>query len=797
MMPTGFMFSIPSLCVLALYASGAITQSANAQTQCPQVPPAINATPPPATNADFSSNPAPTLTMPSSTTAVLHKELNGYSSYGAVDAAADILYGYAAGTRNAATWTFTLPSSIQPSQVRSACFVAQMVGAGSTPAAFDQNLGVWTNGVFIFDDLSGLPSAITSNTSPPIIQNWKPRTFGSSVSQSGAYSITMANLGPPTANAWFAVDWIELHLILNAPTFSITDFQIPISGVLTAVKSPAPVQVVFNPHASTTTPPSPDLGPFDLVLGKATAFLVGLKVDQPNLVPSRGVELQLTFGTSPPFPSVFVIPQCPVGQTMNCFQPDGTATALINTGFKPQSIGSNVVVSVTVNPGDANHIDEGDGSMSGKSASVNVNVIATKTPELAYIPINDCFGNRSCYGPLTSFAQSVNSGSQLVTATYPVPSVTSDVDTTPLAGNPDTTRSSPDADDDAGINADFLAVGSLAKKLYPFAKKAIAIVPQKSNVLGNSYFGYHGFGDYVGLSANVGAFVALVQEGDPSTVTHELGHLMGIKDEEYQYGVTDFTHQCQTGFTGTPPLCLGNQAVGFNVAAGQLISDSCFMGEGAWVDNQHYTFLFGKTSNGSDPPLLLITAFLHKDGSVELQPWYALPDGLATESMPGNYMIRSVDVTGQTVSELSMPVEFVLHADPVGVFPRDTVPLIVTIPYLPRASSIAILNNGQVVGQVQIASKLLADAVMSIPDGGFTMNASQRRGALLNKIAAFDTQLATQAIRGASNNLQNDIRKSLQDWLLDGYAVPSPLQYTKIEILSLVDDLLMRLGAQQ
>ena len=41
----------------------------------------------------------------------------------------------------------------------------------------------------------------------------------------------------------------------------------------------------------------------------------------------------------------------------------------------------------------------------------------------------------------------------------------------------------------------------------------------------------------------------------------------------------------------------------------------------------------------------------------------------------------------------------------------------------------------------------------------------------------------------------NDFKKSLEEWLVDGHAISSPLQDTKTQILALVDDLVARLGA--
>ena len=95
---------------------------------------------------------------------------------------------------------------------------------------------------------------------------------------------------------------------------------------------------------------------------------------------------------------------------------------------------------------------------------------------------------------------------------------------------------------------------------------------------------------------------------------------------------------------------------------------------------------------------------------------------------------------------------------------------------------------------MNITSKLLFDAVQSVPDSAFDQSPSERRNALLNKISALDAQLTTVDLVGARNRLQNDIRKHLDDWLVDGYSIQTPLQYTKPAILELVDELTGRIG---
>lgn len=53
-----------------------------------------------------------------------------------------------------------------------------------------------------------------------------------------------------------------------------------------------------------------------------------------------------------------------------------------------------------------------------------------------------------------------------------------------------------------------------------------------------------------------------------------------------------------------------------------------------------------------------MTAILHTDGTLDLHPWYDIPSGQATPSMPSDYTVRVLDGTGQLLSETGIPVSF-------------------------------------------------------------------------------------------------------------------------------------------
>jgi hypothetical protein len=126
--------------------------------------------------------------------------------------------------------------------------------------------------------------------------------------------------------------------------------------------------------------------------------------------------------------------------------------------------------------------------------------------------------------------------------------------------------------------------------------------------------------------------------------------------------------------------------------------------------------------------------------------------------------------------------------------PTDAVPFAMAVPYPPGAAAVQVTKNGQVVSRQVVARALLRDAVTALPDAAFVRTPAQLRTALLNQIAAFDQHLAVGDQTGARDFLQNGIQALVVTSLLDSYPTASPLQYTKAQLLALVDELVQRLS---
>jgi len=233
------------------------TPTATINPNCPGPEPV------PATTSSFFTDPTPTVT--SSTSVVqAHKELSGYPNYGVTDGRSDILY-----TGQAATWRFSLPSSVDPATVQSAFFRVSIIGDdhyGIDTSRY--TFAVWGNGTRSCTAPISVPHGSPFGTR---FTNWVQQDYPVSLSSSD-YTLTIANRSSTSGGDWLAVDWIELHLSVSAGTISPT--PIP-----TLTPTPNP-QINLALNTSRTGYPNPlesDPGwgggsyPWDMLDGK-TAY---------------------------------------------------------------------------------------------------------------------------------------------------------------------------------------------------------------------------------------------------------------------------------------------------------------------------------------------------------------------------------------------------------------------------------------------------------------------------------------------------------------------------------------------
>ena len=317
-------------------------------------------------------------------------------------------------------------------------------------------------------------------------------------------------------------------------------------------------------------------------------------------------------------------------------------------------------------------------------------------------------------------------------------------------------------------------------------ERVVGIVPK-------DWFLYHQLGQATeGIHFPMVNSVAFVLDNRPLVTAHELGHSYGF-GEGYVLNpdgtCCSSDGQPTSGYWVQRHLAVPNSIDYMGDSLGAVPYPSTVR----WTTQDGFRTLFQQfRKSSSDPEVLLVTGTITQAGTATFRSMYRVANGTVSQQPAGDGAIRVLDASGNVLATVSFAVDFSVQSDPPTVV--TAAPFAFSIPFPAGAVQVAVLRGGQVLARVAITTKLLLDAVESIPDAGFVKNPSETRNALENKIGALDRQLSGGDEKGAINNLRNDIRKQLVDWLVDNYATQTPQQYTKAAVLALVDELLQRLA---
>lgn len=574
-----------------------------------------------------------------------------------------------------------------------------------------------------------------------------PLSSGLAISTEGqlvAFASAASNLVPNDTNGFPDIFVRELEAQEPTPTVDLS-----ISDVV-------PIQVVEGANLNDED------GREDLVLGKPLIVRVEIRVDDPEGIPDgQTINTELTFQGAE-----FSIPK----SVEELFGNDSTEaivdfSSLDFPGLTPSNAGDFSIVAFTE--------FEGSNSISDPNPDNNADISQVTIKDTTGLYV--AYMRVDCLGGLDTYVDTVFEAGEFLRALLPV------------APSEFTNQRF-----DASITCkgDFFGdsiqlwlegkVRSLGR-----AKKIVGIVDQN---WADARIG----GDF-GVTW-CGASRAFVLDGRWEGVAHEIGHGLELNHPG--------ENPCKA-----PPGSGSTDGywVESGVSPGQVRGLPSLMGPGSltppnfpepdrWIRHSDYEYVFENefATEPNDPEILLVSGFLHNDGTLELGPFYQLSEGVVDDPSAGDYAIQVLDFLGNELYALQFDAQFILLTHPP--VETDIAPFGFAIPFPGDAAIVQVSKNGVVLGEAHTTSKLLSDVVALIPDDGFLKNPSQRRNALLNKIEALDGQLAAGDLNGALGKLENDVRKHVDRWLLDEYLVSSPLEYTKSEILELIDELLERLA---
>jgi len=391
---------------------------------------------------------------------------------------------------------------------------------------------------------------------------------------------------------------------------------------------------------------------------------------------------------------------------------------------------------------------------------------------------------RLAYIPFTfpsspeNFLETSLRSTEFIDATYPVADVLGEYSTTEfvpgLLGR---------VGNEGGVVSDLLGFWTWGKLQYPTSDQIFGVVS-------HDYFAYHNMGTTVGVHSGILLnAVSLITDDYWTAAAHELGHAHGlwmVGPEEYDL------------YDG------GRDAWGYWVRnQTEIKNGQCFMGSAGdresffynndtpvWVDNEDYEVLFKeRLQDKTDPEILLLSGWVEQDGTIFINPLYRT-NGNIDEISGDEYTLNLLDFDGNLIDSFGFDVSFELRGNPpVEV---DIAPFAFTIPYHDNIWQVNISKQGEIVTEVDAPTRLLHDAIDSIPETGFAGKEQQRK-ALHNKVDALEKQIESKNYIGAVEKLKNDIRKKVNEWLTD-YQKETPLVLTKEEILKLIDSLIQSIA---
>jgi len=304
-------------------------------------------------------------------------------------------------------------------------------------------------------------------------------------------------------------------------------------------------------------------------------------------------------------------------------------------------------------------------------------------------------------------------------------------------------------------------------------------------------------------------FGAVFVEEDYWTVTaHEVGHVYGLWrwQEEYErYPNNPYGKPVEGGFWVTKQhemlhdkaFCFmsyiwpgGNAESTWDFWI-SLDKENNLLMPLPWICKECYENLFKEFRvNQTDPETLSIGGVISKDGSIQFLPSYISSNGMLDEGESGNYSAKVLNINNDTIYELPFDVRFQIHTTPGGIVDTDITPFALSLPYTPEIFRIEIKRGEEVIAELEPKSKLLRDAIDLIPDYGFVKNPEQHRNALHDKVNVVENMLRQRNTNGAVQKLEYDIKDKLEKWLFDEYQKEDLLQYSKKEILDLVNKII-------
>jgi hypothetical protein len=569
-----------------------------------------------------------------------------------------------------------------------------------------------------------------------------------------------------------------------------------------------PVQVVWDSDINGD-------GKIDLVAQKLTAIVANITIENPDaLDQTMEIPVQLIYDGQ-------------IKDTQSKTVEKIRNNGLINLSFTPSTEGDHEVL-VIVDP--ENIIPESNDTNNTHSQKVTVK--AVKDLFIGYFPITNPrapYSTKFSRIDLNKYQSTAQNSNKFILATFPISII--DFHSS-IKTEYQISADWPVKEDSKHFNKSVLKDLNTVKKLGTksespyFFSKYVGIVP-------SDYFSAHKgkWEPCKGVYSYTVPDTALSTEGYYAAgVPHEIAHSFGIHYFGEEYDNVQNQHMSPTtdyklggkAVSGMDVTDIYGRGTTNNYVWHSELDDNpftanglCFMGNSdgintyywvnpqksteqlpRWICKEDYINLFKKLrTNPIDPELLFVSGTFSEEGTFSLDSTYWIESGFPDEMVPGEYSIVLFDKDKQIISTTPFSDPYKAIIEPYGIVRMETGVMAFTIPFPKEVATVQLTHSGKVISEFNPHEQLLADAIDNIPTTGFVKNPDQRRKAMQNKVAALDKMIADKKYGEARDKLRDDIKKSVQNWLKDGYSTTDPLEITKEDLLKLIDNTIERLDA--
>jgi len=325
--------------------------------------------------------------------------------------------------------------------------------------------------------------------------------------------------------------------------------------------------------------------------------------------------------------------------------------------------------------------------------------------------------------PLADFDAYYQSSTDYLRGVYPVArSRFTPGKSTQFTGSTSLFRGSDGKLGDIGLNLWILATLQQAKVAHPSVDRFLAIVPQGwfTAATTDSLRTAVGVANPNMRELVIAEALSTSRPDGPSIAAHEIGHSYGLNLTCEDYNPCNAARQDGIGSSADTGFWVDKRIPVEVTSARRVYS---FMGGNTdrefWANAASYAVLLndhqaGVTATAADSAsqAILATGRFFRNGTVQLDNWYVLPEAELSTLKPGPYVFEYQDVSGSVLNRQSFDISYTMLGETL-----NETPFVFTIPYVNGTARVFIKRDGVALAE-KTASLHAPVVTVLLPNGG-------------------------------------------------------------------------------